>query len=131
MGYLKQGGGLLAKVIDVGGDLTGVGLVRKEMRRKEAGRNARLMAETQRMEAQARKQQLDLVSEAQAAAAAQVEAQARAAADSKRQAIAAQNPGEVNVALTDASTTESASAATARRRKQFFNDGGYSPGVKV
>jgi hypothetical protein len=106
-------------------------MIVKDARRRDENRRAKLIAETARMEAQARRQQLDLVSEAQAAAAAQVEAQARAAADSKRQSMAAQDPGDVQVALTDASTTESAAAAATRRRKQFFNEGGYSPGVKL
>ena len=98
--------------------------------KKHAEQRAQVEQATAAMNEAARKQQIDLVSQAQAVAEQQTNLSLRQAAEAKAAFMANRPMENVDVTL-GPQAIETPSAQRAKRRKQFFNDTGYSPGVTI
>jgi len=99
-------------------------------RNKHSKQREQIDKATNAMNDTARKQQLDLVSQAQAVAEAQTNLAMRQSVESKVAAMASKPTDQVEVSIGDPAA-EAPSATRARKRKQFFNDNGYTPGVSL
>lgn len=108
--------------IDIGGD----------KKKRAQARAAQVAAQAEAMQTAARRQQIDILSQAKAAADTQADlAMRQAIQDKVAEQRAAATPGEVDVALS-ATPDQPQSAIRAKRRKQFgFDSSGYSPGVSL
>lgn len=116
------------RIITPGADKLGIGA--SGHRLKQAKIREQVDSATRAMNEAARKQQIDLVSQAQAVAEAQTNMAMRQAVENKVAAMANKPVDQVDVSLTDP-TAESPNTQRVRRRKQFFNEGGYTPGVSL
>ena len=102
------------------------------IRKKQEERAAQVAAQAAAMQDAARRQQIDILSQAKAAADTQADlAMRQAIQDKVAEQRAAATPGEVDVTLS-ATPDQPQSAIRAKRRKQFgFDSSGYSPGVSL
>ena len=110
-----------------------VGIDSGDAKKKRAqARAAEVQQQVAAMQDAARRQQIDILSQAKAAADTQADlAMRQAIQDKVAEQRAAATPGEVDVTLS-ATPDQPQSAIRAKRRKQFgFDSGGYSPGVSL
>jgi outer membrane protein OmpA-like peptidoglycan-associated protein len=111
----------------------GIGIDSRDEKKKRAdARAAAVQQQVMAMQDAARRQQIDILSQAKAAADTQADLAMRQSIQDKVAAQqAAATPGEVDVSLA-ATPDQPASAVRAKRRKQFgFDSSGYTPGVSL
>ena len=132
MGYMEKGVGLGAVA-----ELGFLGPIGRRInpanihKKKHEQQRAKFAEDVAIQTAAARRHQIDLLSQAEAAAAEQANLTLRAAAERKAADLADNPLKDADVQLAE-KPTETATATRAKKRKQFgFDTSGYSPGAKL